>query len=214
MIEGVIEYFSYGGLLVVLLLGSLGLPIPEEVPIVAAGMLSHQQMMRWWLALPTCIVGVFAGDLILYWAGRHWGERVLDQPLIGRLLTRARLEQIQAGYRRRGALIVFLARNVMGLRAAAFVGAGVGRLPFWKFAAADGAAIGYGVPLNFGLAYLFSRHLHAVLAEVHRVEGWIALLVVVGGSAWIYITLRRRGDRALATAARPLGPGMPADPRQ
>ena len=214
MIEGVIEYFSYGGLLVVLLLGSLGLPIPEEVPIVAAGMLSHQQMMRWWLALPACIVGVFAGDLILYWAGRHWGERVLDQPLIGRLLTRARLEQIQAGYRRRGALIVFLARNVMGLRAAAFVGAGVGGLPFWKFAAADGAAIGYGVPLNFGLAYLFSRHLHAVLAEVHRVEGWVALLVVVGGSAWIYITLRRRGDRALAIAARPLGPGVPADPRQ
>ena len=214
MIEGVIEYFSYGGLLVVLLLGSLGLPIPEEVPIVAAGMLSHQQMMRWWLALPACIVGVFAGDLILYGAGRHWGERVLDQPLIGRLLTRARLEQIQAGYRRRGALIVFLARNVMGLRAAAFVGAGVGGLPFWKFAAADGAAIGYGVPLNFGLAYLFSRHLHAVLAEVHRVEGWVALLVVVGGSAWIYITLRRRGDRALAIAARPLGPGVPADPRQ
>ena len=50
MIEGAIEYFSYGGLLVVLLLGSLGVPIPEEVPIVAAGMLSHQQLMRWWLA--------------------------------------------------------------------------------------------------------------------------------------------------------------------
>ena len=214
MIEGAIAYFSYGGLLVVLLLGSLGVPIPEEVPIVAAGMLSHQQVMRWWLALPTCIVGVFAGDLILYWAGRHWGERVLDQPLIGRLLTRARLGQIQSGYRRRGALIVFLARNVMGLRAAAFVGAGVVGLPFWKFAAADGAAIGYGVPLNFGLAYLFSRHLHAVLAEVHRVEGWIALLVVVGGGAWIYITLRRRGDRALAAAAGPLGPGVPADPRR
>jgi membrane protein DedA with SNARE-associated domain len=214
MIEGAIEYFSYGGLLVVLLLGSLGVPIPEEVPIVAAGMLSHQQVMRWWLALPTCMVGVFAGDLILYAAGRHWGERVLDQPLIGRLLTRARLEQIQAGYRRRGALIVFLARNVMGLRAAAFVGAGVAGLPFWKFAAADSAAIGYGVPLNFALAYLFSRHLHAVLAEVHRVEGWIALFAVVAGSAWIYVTLHRRGDRALATAAGPLGPGVPADPRR
>ena len=214
MIEGAIAYFSYGGLLVVLLLGSLGVPIPEEVPIVAAGMLSHQQVMRWWLALPTCIVGVFAGDLILYWAGRHWGERVLDQPLIGRLLTRARLEQIQSGYRRRGALIVFLARNVMGLRAAAFVGAGVVGLPFWKFAAADAAAIGYGVPLNFGLAYLFSRHLHAVLAEVHRVEGWIALLVVVGGGAWLYITLYRRGDRALATAAGTVGISVPADPRQ
>jgi membrane protein DedA with SNARE-associated domain len=214
MIEGVIEYFSYGGLLVVLLLGSLGLPIPEEVPIVAAGMLSHQQVMRWWLALPTCIVGVLAGDVILYWAGRHWGERVLDRPLIGRLFTRARLEQIRAGYRRRGVLIVFLARNVMGLRAAAFVGAGVVALPFWKFAAADAAAIGYGVPLSFGLAYLFSRHLNAVLAEVHRIEGWIALLVVVGGGAWLYITLYRRADRALATAAGTVGISVPADPRQ
>jgi hypothetical protein len=46
------------------------------------------------------------------------------------------------------------------------------------------------------------------------VEGWIALLAVVGGSAWIYVTLHRRGDRALATAAGPLGPRVPADPRQ
>jgi membrane protein DedA with SNARE-associated domain len=203
MIERAIEYFSYGGIFLVLLLGSLGLPIPEEVPIVSAGVLSHQGLMRWWLALPTCIVGVLSGDCILYWAGRHWGERVLEQPLVGRLLSRARLEQIEASYRRRGALIVFLARHVMGLRAAAFVGAGVVGLPFWKFAAADGLAIAYGIPLNFFLAFLFSRHLRAVLDEVHRVEGWIALAAVVAGGAWIYVALRRRGQRALAAAGPP-----------
>src|SRR5262245_9177742 len=143
MIGTLVEYFSYGGILLALLLGSLGLPVPEAVSIVTAGILSHQHVMRWWLALPTCIAGVFAGDLFLYWAGRHWGERVLSAPFIGRLLTRARLDQIEESYRRRGVLIVFLVRNVIGLRAAAFVGAGVARLPFWKFAAADGAAVGY-----------------------------------------------------------------------
>jgi membrane protein DedA with SNARE-associated domain len=205
MIQGFVEYFSYGGVFAVLLLGSLGLPIPEEVPIVLAGILSHQGVFRWWLALPTCMLGVGGGDLCLYWAGRHWGERVLDHPLVGRLLSHARLEQIEEGYRGRGVLIVFLARNVMGLRAAAFVGAGVSGIPFWKFAAADGAAICYGVPLNFGLAYLFSRHLRAVMAEVHRLEGWLALLLVVGGAAWIYVSLRRHGERALALAAPALG---------
>jgi membrane protein DedA with SNARE-associated domain len=203
MVEHLIEYFSYGGIFLVLLLGSLGLPIPEEVPIVTAGLLSHQHVMRWWLALPTCIVGVFSGDLILYWAGRHWGDRVLSQPLVGRLLTRARLDQIEASYRRRGVLIVFIVRNVIGLRAAAFVGAGVVRVPLWKFAAADGAAISYGVPLNFGLAYLFSRHLKAVLAEAHRVEGWIALVLVLGGGVALYVALHRRGERALAASAEP-----------
>jgi membrane protein DedA with SNARE-associated domain len=207
MLGRLIEYFSYGGIFVVLLLGSLGLPIPEEVPIVTAGILSHQGTMRWWLALATCVIGVLSGDVVLYWAGRHWGDRVLEQPFVGRLLDRRRLEQIEAGYRRRGALIVFLARNVMGLRAAAFVGAGVVGLPFRKFVAADGTAVAYGVPLNFGLAYLFSRHLHRVLAEVHRVEGWLALAIVVVGGAWVYFVLRRRGERALAAAARPLASG-------
>jgi len=203
MVNHLIASFSYGGLLLILLLGSLGLPVPEEVPILTAGMLSHQQVLHWWLALPTCIAGVLGGDLVLYGAGRHWGERVVEVRGLGRLLTRARLEQIETSYRRRGVAIVFLARNVMGLRAAAFLGAGIVRVPFWKFLAADSAAIGYGVPLNFGIAYLFARHLKAVLAEVHRIESWIALVALVGGAGWLYIGLRRRGERALAAAARP-----------
>src|SRR5262249_54965274 len=121
----------------------------------------------------------------------------------------ARLDQIEEGYRRRGVLIVFLARNVMGLRAAAFVGAGVSRIPFWKFAASDGAAICYGVPLNFGLAYLFSRHLKAVMAEVHRLEGWLALLIVVVGGGCIYLSRGRRGERAPALPAPALGAAAP-----
>ena len=63
------------------------------------------------------------------------------------------------------------------------------------------------MPLSFFVAFFFSRHLHAVLVEVHRVESWIALLAVAGGGAWLYMTLRRRGERALAAAAQPLGLG-------
>jgi membrane protein DedA with SNARE-associated domain len=203
MVERTIEYFSYGGLLLLLLLASLGLPIPEEIPIVTAGILSHQQVMRWWLAVSTCIVGVLAGDLILYGAGRHWGERVLEQRLLGRLLNRARLDQIEASYRRRGVLIVFLSRNVMGLRAAAFIAAGVVGVPLRKFLAADGAAIAYGVPLNFGIAYFFASHLKAVFEEVHRIERWIALVALIAGACWIYSAFRRRAERELARAAHP-----------
>jgi membrane protein DedA with SNARE-associated domain len=183
------------------------------VPIVTAGVLSHQGVMRWWLALPVCIAGVLAGDVVLYWAGRHWGVRVLDHPLLGRFLDRPRLEQIEASYRRRGALIVFLSRHVIGLRAAAFFCAGVVGLPFWKFLAADGAAVGYGVPLNFALAYFFSRHLTAALAEVHRVERWLALALVLLAAIWVGVALRRRSLRALAAARLAPPPGPAGDAR-
>jgi membrane protein DedA with SNARE-associated domain len=201
VIEHLIGSLSYAGVLLVLLAGSLGIPVPEEIPIVTAGVLSHQGVMRWWLALPTCMVGVMSGDIVLYWVGRRYGERVLEHRLVRRFLDAARLAQIEAAYRRRGALIVFLARNVMGLRAAAFIAAGVVRLAFWKFLLADGIAIGYGVPLNFAIAYFFSAHLHAVMAEVHRVERWLMFAGLTAAAAIIYVVLRRRSQRALAAAA-------------
>lgn len=201
MIAHVIGSLSYAGVLLVLLAGSLGVPVPEEIPIVTAGVLSHQGVMRWWLALPTCMVGVLSGDVVLYWIGRRYGERVLEHGLVRRILDAGRLAQLEGAYRRRGALIVFLARNVMGLRAAAFIGAGVVRLAFWKFLVADGMAIAYGVPLNFTLAFFFSAHLHAVMAEVHRVERWLMFAGLTAAAAVIYVALRRRSQRALAAAA-------------
>jgi membrane protein DedA with SNARE-associated domain len=203
MAQHLIASLSYAGVLLVLLLGSIGLPVPEEVPIVTAGILSHEQVMRWWLALPTCIVGVLSGDLLLYAAGRHWGERVLERRWLRRLLDRERLEHIEAAYRRRGALIVFLARHVIGLRAVAFLGAGIVGLPFWKFLLADGIAIAYGVPFNFTIAFLFSQHLHAVMAEVHRVERWVVLGALLASAGWLYLVLRRHSQRVVGTAAHP-----------
>ena len=204
MVQHLIASLSYPGLLLVLLLGSLGVPIPEEASIVAAGVLSYEGVMRWWLALPTCIVGIFAGDIVLYHVGRRYGEAALERWPFRRLLGPARLQQVKTAYRRRGATIVFLARHVVGLRAAAFIGAGVVRLPFWKFLLADGIAIGYGVPLNFTLAFLFTRHLHAIMAEVHRIELWIALAALVIGGIYLYVTLRRRSRRAFVAAAQPM----------
>jgi membrane protein DedA with SNARE-associated domain len=56
--------FTYAGVLAALLLGSLGVPIPEEMPIAAAGILSHEGLARWWLALPVCLLGRRRGALL------------------------------------------------------------------------------------------------------------------------------------------------------
>src|SRR6266852_4367033 len=45
-----VDNFTYFGIFAVLLLGSLGVPIPEEMPIIAAAVLSHEGVVRWWLA--------------------------------------------------------------------------------------------------------------------------------------------------------------------
>jgi len=202
VIQHLIASSPYIGVFVVLVLASLGLPVPEEIPIVTSGILAHRGVVRWWLALAVCLLGVLAGDVILYAAGRRWGEGVLDRPSLRRLLTPERRDRLAEAYRRHGAVIVFTSRHVMGLRGAAFLTAGIVRLPAWKFFLADGAGILIGVPLSFTLAYLFADHVQALLDDVHRVERWIGLVAVLGVTAALVIRARRR-RRDLLGGSRP-----------
>jgi membrane protein DedA with SNARE-associated domain len=151
-----VDNFTYLGVFAVLLLGSLGVPIPEEMPIIAAAVLSHEGVVRWWLALPLCLLGVLSGDVVLYWVGRHWGEQALNWRLVRLVLSPAREQWLKAAYRRHTLKTVVTARHVMGLRAAAFLTAGIARVSFWKFVVADAGAAVLGVPLVFGLAYFFT----------------------------------------------------------
>jgi membrane protein DedA with SNARE-associated domain len=197
MLDRLTEYSPYVGILVALCLGSLGAPIPEEIPIVTAGVLARQEVVHWWVALPLCLIGVLSGDVVLYWVGRHWGDHVLDLRLVHYILDPARRQRLTDAYRRRGLLIVFAARHVMGLRAAAFLTAGIARIPFWKFLAVDGVAICYGVPLNFGLAYLFADSVYELLANRQRLDRWIAVCALMVGVAWLGLVLWRRSRRIL-----------------
>ena len=158
-------------------MAGLGVPIPEEVPILAAGILSSQEVIRWWVALLVCFAGVMLGDCTLYWIGHHWGERILEWRMTRFVLTVEREKYVITMFHRHGIKILFSARFVAGLRAAVFLTAGIVRIPFWKFVLADGVAALIGVPVGFGVAYLFTDQLPAIMRGVHRME---RLLILAG----------------------------------
>jgi membrane protein DedA with SNARE-associated domain len=139
-----------------------------------------------------CLVGVLAGDTVLYWVGHHWGERILDWWIVRLVLSRAREERLMSAYRRHGVKIVFTARHVMGVRAAAFLTAGIAHVPFWKFLACDAGAALVSVPLAFGAAFLFTDQIQRILRDVHRVERWLALLLLAAAVVWVAWLVFRR----------------------
>lgn len=195
LVEDFIEQFTYVGLFLVLFGAGLGVPIPEEIPILAAGVLAHEGVVRWWIALPLCLVAILGGDSALYWVGRHWGERILERRVVRHILTREREERFKAAYRRHGVKIVFAARHVAGIRAAAFLTAGIARVPFTQFLAVDFAAAMVGVPISFALAFFFADQLERLLADVHRVERWLAIAALVILAGWLAFIAYRRARR-------------------
>jgi membrane protein DedA with SNARE-associated domain len=210
-IEHFIEEFTYAGVFLVLFVAGLGVPIPEELPVLVSGILAREGLVRWWLALPVCLIGVLTGDASIYWIGRHWGERVLEWRPVRYMLSREREEALKAAYRRHGVKIVFTARHLMGFRAAAFLTAGISRVPFGKFLAVDTAAAMVGVPAGFGLGFLFTDQLEGIMRDVRHFERWLALLALVAIAVWVAIRAYRR-SQALERETRMLRDAGPTPP--
>ncbi len=210
-VQEFVDTFTYLGIFALLVLGSLGVPIPEEMPIIAAAVLSHEGIVRWWYAVPLCLLGVLSGDMVLYWVGRYWGAQVLQWRVVRLVLSPVREQWLKAAYRRHALKTVVTARHVMGLRAAAFLTAGSANVPFWKFVAADAGAALFGVPLVFGLAYCFTDQIKAIMADVHRAERWlflagllaIAAMLVIGVWRWHRRVAKERLDAEPAEAHSP-----------
>ena len=192
MLFDLIVHFTYPGVFLILLSTGLGVPIPEELPIAIAALMARWEVMNWWGALLSCLGGVFAGDMLLYWVGRHFGRQILKWSTVRRMLTPAREARVMDAYHRHGLKFVVMARLVMGLRAAAFLTAGLVRVPFPRFLLVDMAAVLLSVPLWFGVAYVVADSLVVALTRVHELQLWIAGLVLVIAAGWIIVLLRRR----------------------
>ena len=203
--------FTYLGIFVVLLLGSLGVPIPEEMPIIAAAVLSHEGIVRGGVCCPSARWRVLSGDLVLYWVDRHWDEQVFNWRVVRLLLSPARGQWLKAAYPRHALKTVVTVRHVMGLSAAAFLTAGSGSVPFWKFVLAAAGAALFSVPLVFGLAYFFTDQIQAIMADVHRAERWLGLagllvlaaMPVVGVWRWHRRVGKKRRDEEPAAGHSP-----------
>jgi membrane protein DedA with SNARE-associated domain len=193
MLTQLIGHFTYPGVFLVLLVSGLGVPIPEELPIAIAAMMARWDVMRWQGALLACMGGALAGDVVLYWVGRHFGRRILRWPTVRRrVLTPAREARIMEAYRRHGLKFLVVARLVMGLRSAAFLTAGLVRVPFLWFFLVDMVAVLVSVPLTFGVAYAVADSVAVAVARVRELQLWIAGAVLLIAAAWLIVFLRRR----------------------
>jgi len=196
MSEYLLSHGSYLAILVVLLLAGSGVPVPEEVPIIAAGVLSAHGVLDWRLAGPVCLVGAIGGDCLLYFFGYHFGRNVLKQRhWFARHVTPERELRIEEMFRRHGLKVFFLARFVVVLRSPLMIAAGILRVSFKRFLAIDLLCGVVVVGAFFGLSYLFGQ---AIESWIHHTEVLITVLVLlaIAGAVFYYYWRRQRRKSA------------------
>jgi len=117
-----------------LLLIALATFVSEDLTCVATGGLIAAGKLGWLPGVLACTTGIFAGDLLLYLAGRFVGRPLVRWRLFRRLLTPEKLDRASQWLSDRGARVVILSRFSPGLRLPTYVAAGLLKTRFWTFA--------------------------------------------------------------------------------
>jgi membrane protein DedA with SNARE-associated domain len=168
----------------VLLLCGLGVPIPEDIPLIAAGYLIHIRETTWATAIVVGLAGVLIGDSVIFFMGHKLGKKLLKSRLVMFFTTPKRIIRIKAYYRRYGEKIIFAGRFMPGLRAPVFFVAGSSGVKYRKFVAIDGMAAMVSVPIWLFLGSHFGGTIDTLLAEIQR--GKDITFIVLGGLAVVY----------------------------
>ena len=71
MLERFIEFGSLPVLVAALLVAGFGVPIPEDVVVIAGGVLAHRGSLPWPVVLAALYAGAIGADCILYGVARH-----------------------------------------------------------------------------------------------------------------------------------------------
>ena len=181
IVHAYLAEFTYAGIFLALLLCGLGLPLPEDVPILISGYLSYLGTIHFGYALAVTMAGVLIGDMIIFSLGYWWGPSATQHRLVRSILTPKRMEKVEVFFGKHGRKAVFFGRFLAGLRAPLFLTAGIMRMPAWRFFCMDGLAALLSVPALLILAYSFGEQLDSL----RRMLGTTKTIVVLILGAWI-----------------------------
>ncbi len=201
-----LDHISYLGIIIILILTGSGLPIPEEVPIIAAGIGSSVGTLNPWGAFASCLVGALAGDSVIYLIGYHFGHSlVIRHPRFAAMLHAEREAKIEQMIRKHEVKVFFLSRFMVGIRAPVYLTAGILRIPFRRFVLIDAFCATSVVGLFFGLSYLYGEK---VTQLIRRSEIGVTLAVVIGVATVIcyFVWKRWRQKRLALLVADPCEP--------
>ena len=194
-----LSYFTnlrYLGIFSILFLCGLGLPIPEDITIIASGYLSYIGELELFPSFVVCMSGVLVGDFTIYLIGRFFGLKITQKKLFKKIFTEERITRATHFSQRYGGKTIFFARFLPGLRAPIYLTAGFVKLSIVKFIILDSLAALISVPLILYVAHYFGEEIKSTIYVISHAKNWGAI-ILVATIVIFYLTrkFRKRGGQ-------------------
>lgn len=207
--ETVLEYlrrFEYLAMFGILVLCGLGLPIPEEVTLIASGFAVGWDWADYFLSCAACTAGILTGDSIIFAVGRYFGRSFFSSRVVRWFLPKKRQARVRRAFYRHGKKTVFFARFVTGIRIGVYAYAGQNGMRWQRFLFLDFLGCMVSVPTSIWVGKFAAQGLadpeqatekaHEILGKGHTVL--YAILAVLVGSFFLHYLWNYWRDRRVA----------------
>ena len=175
-----VSQYGSPALFAVVMIASLGAPLPIALLLVVTGSLSSQGAMNLWTAIGVAGTGSVLGDLGGYALGRWGGTALIDR--FSRVMGgTGHLRQFERNARHRAALYIFLTRWLLSpMGPWVNLASGIARYPWGHFLLWDIVGEFFGVALYIWLGRVFSDRVMALDAVLGNLTwGFMALAIAL-----------------------------------
>ena len=153
-------YIVYIAIVTLMTMGSFGLPVSEEVVIIAAGLMAYmgghpelypqiaqaEHVMTVQTTALVCFLSVFLSDFMVFLLGRLLHNSMSRQSYILKLIPEQKMIKISKWVNRYGYFYPAVFRLLPGLRFPGHLSSGFFKIPYSQFIIVDGLAVLLLVP--------------------------------------------------------------------
>jgi membrane protein DedA with SNARE-associated domain len=186
---------GYIAVFIALMICGAGLPLPEDITLVAGGVIAGLGYANVHAMFALAMFGVLLGDSAIFLLGHHYGARIMQWRLVARVLTPARYAKVQEKFHRFGNRMLFIARFLPGMRTTVYLTAGMThRVSFLRFLLLDGLAALISVPFWVYLGYFGADNHQWLVKWVGRGQSglWAVVGILALGLLALWWRQRRR----------------------
>lgn len=198
------EYLSTYGIFlfplcsIALLICGLGIPIPRNFILVAAGILCVPADLNVHLMFILCLSTITGTDLLLFWLG--WSRNPLivgKKSLLAKKISPRKMVKVRRLFKKFGSGIILITSFLPGLRTAIYIMSGMNRnISVWRFLALDSMSTFVMVPLWVYTGYLFAdnfEELQQQLSTNGRFSLFFTIFIILSVIAfWIFKYLKNK----------------------
>jgi membrane protein DedA with SNARE-associated domain len=187
--------WGYPGIFGLMVLESSSLPIPSEIVLPFSGYLVSTGQLNFWETVVVATIAAIIGSLIDYYIGLKGVEALAKRRVLGRVLfSKDQLALASKWFDKYGAIIIFLARLIPGIRTLISFPAGAAKMPVAKFLVFTVA----GCLLWNSILIYVGYYLGSNWTEVAGISHYIIIAVIAAFVTLVvvYLVMRRRRRKA------------------